>query len=229
MKNFRLLLGRCATALLLLVAQQALAGQIAGSAHDFSTQSWTGAVNGAGGQICVACHAPHNADISVTDAPLWSHQNTTTNFTFYSSATLKSTNPSLGGLSKLCMSCHDGTIAVDAFISGGTMRSGSTYISAANNLGTTLADDHPIGITYDTALVNLNKSLWSPTDANHQVTIGSGAQQDTGTIQAKMLYSNKLECSSCHDVHNTYTADGGAKLVKITQQGSQICLACHNK
>ena len=44
-----------------------------------------------------------------------------------------------------------------------------------------------------------------------------------------MLYGGKLECSSCHDVHNTFTADGGAMLVKVTQAGSAICLACHDK
>ncbi len=134
----------------------------------------------------------------------------------------------ISGLSKLCMSCHDGTIAIDSF--GGT--TGSTRITAAgykptSNIGTNLSDDHPVGIDYTTATATSDGSLHNP--SSKIITIGSGAQTKTGTIAATVLYNNKLECSSCHDVHNTFTTDAGAKLVKVSQTGSQICLACHNK
>jgi predicted CXXCH cytochrome family protein len=43
-----------------------------------------------------------------------------------------------------------------------------------------------------------------------------------------MLYTDQVECASCHDVHNTFTATTD-KLVKITRAGSAICLACHIK
>jgi len=43
-----------------------------------------------------------------------------------------------------------------------------------------------------------------------------------------------VECSSCHDVHNTFAVDKPANkpsnyLLKMTMAGSQLCLACHNK
>ena len=60
------------------------------------------------------------------------------------------------------------------------------------------------------------------------IAIGAGSQTKSGTIAAVMLYNNKLECSSCHDVHNTFTV-GTTGLLKVSQAGSQICLACHNK
>lgn len=202
---------------MLLTVAPAMAGTITGSAHDFTTKAWSG------GRICIACHTPHNADTTVTDAPLWNHKNSTQVYTLYSSATMNASplgQPS--GLSKLCLSCHDGTVAVDSF--GGT--TGTTMITTVNNVGTSLSNDHPIGFTYNTALATADGSLFDP--STKSVTIGSGGQVKTGTIAATMLYSGKLECSSCHDVHNTFTS-GTTNLLKVSNTGSAICLACHNK
>jgi predicted CXXCH cytochrome family protein len=205
-----------AAALLMLAAGPGVAGSITGSLHDFTTSAWSG------GRICVACHTPHKADTSITDAPLWNHKNSTQSYTLYTSTSLNATMGQPGSTSKLCLSCHDGTVAVDSF--GGA--TGTTMISAANNIGTTLADDHPIGFTYNTALATADGSLFDP--ATKTVTIGTGTQTKTGTIGAMMLYSGKMECSSCHDVHNTFTV-GTTGLTKMAQSGSQICFACHNK
>ncbi len=201
----------------LSVARFSAAGQITGSAHDFTANAWSG------GRICIACHAPHHTDTSVTDAPLWNHDVTTQSYTLYTSATLDATVGQPSGLSKLCLSCHDGTVAVDSF--GGV--TGTTSVSGTANLGVALNDDHPVGFTYDTALATTDGALHDPNSQN--VTIGSGGQTKSGTIDAVMLFNGKMECSSCHDVHNTFTDDGGAKLVRISQAGSAICLACHNK
>ena len=78
-----------------LLGSLACAGTITGSAHDFSTQSWSG------GRICVACHTPHKADTTITDAPLWNHANSTAVYTLYSSPTLNATISQPGGGSKL--------------------------------------------------------------------------------------------------------------------------------
>lgn len=120
----------------------------------------------------------------------------------------------------MCLSCHDGTVAVNSF--GGV--TGSTMISAESNLSTNLKKSHPIGFTYDAALVTANGSLHSTGDT---ATIGSGTQQKTGTITSLLLYGGKMECSSCHDVHNTFTA--GTALAKLDPSGSKDCLTCHKK
>jgi predicted CXXCH cytochrome family protein len=198
---------------------QATPGKIAGSAHDFSTAGWSN------GQICVVCHAPHNANTAVTDAPLWNHAVTTATFTPYSSPTLNATASNGGqpaGTSKLCLSCHDGTVAVDSY--GGT--TGLTLISGAERLGTNLSDDHPISIVYDAALATIDGGLYNPATTN--VTIGSGTRTRTGTIAALMLPGGSLQCASCHDVHNTYVA-GSSDLLKVASAGSALCLTCHNK
>lgn len=202
----------------LLCIPQAFGGTITGSAHDFSTSAWSG------GRICVACHTPHKADTSVSDAPLWNHTNSTATYTLYSSPTLNATVGQPGGGSKLCLSCHDGTVAINSF--GGV--TGTTMISSANNIGTNLKASHPVGFTYDTALATADGSLHDP--ASKTVTIGSGTQTRTGTVAAMLLYGGKMECDSCHDVHNTFTVGTkGSGLVKVDPAGSKVCLACHNK
>ena len=210
---------------LLIAATPALAGVIAGSAHDFSTGPSAG---WSGGRICVACHTPHNAMTTGSPASsvaLWNHTVSSASYTMYTSPTMKAGTGTAGASSKLCLSCHDGTVAVDSF--GG--RVGTINISSANNVGFDLSNDHPIGITYDTTTATANGSLFDP--AGHSVTIGTGTQTKTGSIATTLLYGGQLECSSCHDVHNTFTvgAPVGSGMVKIDPAGSKICLACHNK
>lgn len=194
----------------------ALAGTIANSAHDFSNKGWSG------GEICVACHTPHNSDTTVAEAPLWNHELTVATFTPYSRSTLDSTVGQPDGTSKLCLSCHDGTVALDSF--GGN--TGGSTIGGGKNLGTDLTDDHPISMTFDSALATADGSLFDP--STQTATIGTGTQSKTGTLAVVMLSAGKVQCTSCHDVHNTTTISG-TKLLKITDAGSALCLACHNK
>lgn len=204
--------GGLAATLLLAAAQSATAG-ITGSAHDFSANGWSG------GQICVACHAPHN-NTNTAGNVLWNHALTTSTFTLYSSPTMNASGAAVAGVSKLCLSCHDGTVAIDSF--GGT--TGVNFVGAEANLSTALTNDHPIGITYDAALVTSDgglKAITSPAN------IGAGGAK-VGTIDSNLLNAGKVECSSCHDVHNTYTAVT-ANLLKISNAGSGLCLTCHVK
>ncbi len=210
-----------------LLGTTAWAGTITGSAHDFSTTGW------AGGQICVACHTPHGGATSVTDAPLWNHTLTTATYTLYSTSTLNAgTLAQPSGVSKLCLSCHDGTVAVDSF--GGA--TGTTFMTGTKAVGAaaqgSLANDHPIGFVYNTALATADGALYDPTTRN--VTIGAGGDKTKpGTVATQMLFNGRLECASCHDVHNTFTANNGtgsgAPLLRVSKAGSAICLTCHNK
>ena len=194
---------------------------ITGSAHDFSTLPF------AGGQICLPCHTPHNA---VSDAaPLWNHELSVATYTLYSSPSMDATINQPTGSSKLCLSCHDGTVAVDSF--GG--QTGTIFISAFGadvDLTTDLSNDHPISFTYDAALATIDPGLFDPTATI--VTIGSGTFSRTGTISDVMLEGGtELQCQSCHSVHNDFVAGIAISdaLLKISIGGSELCLACHNK
>jgi predicted CXXCH cytochrome family protein len=193
---------------------------ITGSAHDFSASTPSG-------EICILCHTPHGADTTVTNAPLWNHEVTATaTFTPYdnTSATQDSTPGQPNGVSKLCLSCHDNTVAIDAF--GGaagdptdlvaTYDLGGTKTAGYANIGTDLSDDHPIGILYDSALVTADGGLNALATAT---TVG------TDTI-ADMLFSSMVECASCHDVHNAF---GNANLLYRSNANSELCLTCHAK
>lgn len=185
---------------------------IVGSKHDFSNSAWNTSV---GKQICIVCHTPHNASVDVTDAPLWNHATSSSTFDLYTSSTLNATMGQPDASSKLCLSCHDGTVAVENF---GTITSGTTYLTAGPLLGTDLKNDHPVSFTYDAALSAADPGLRNPTTAT-----GVG----TGTINATMLFSGKLQCASCHDVHNTSGFTSG--LLKKSNAASALCLTCHAK
>ncbi|MEN8179107.1 MAG: cytochrome c3 family protein [Pseudomonadota bacterium] len=205
----------------------ATAGTITGSAHDFTDAiGWQSGED----QICVFCHTPHNADITVSDAPLWNHALTqVTTYTLYNlSPTFDGvatiTQPE--GTSLLCLSCHDGTVAVDSF--GGT-NDGTYFLSGSKDIGEPTGDgllnDHPISFTYDEPLATLDGGLFDPTITD--VTIGAGTDEKTGKITDIMLFSGKLQCATCHDVHNKFT--DGDSLLRVTKVGSKLCLTCHDK
>jgi len=212
----RILLTGFSAVLFSLYSTLGSAGTIVGTKHDFSGSGWSG------GEICVACHTPHNADTTVAEAPLWNHALTGKTFVLYSSPTLDATVAQPDGSSKLCLSCHDGTVALDSF---GTT-TGTTFMSGSSAVGSDdLGNDHPISFTYDATLAGTDGALHDPTVGS--VTIGAGADSKSGTINQVMLLAGKLQCASCHDVHNKFT--NGPKLLRIANTGSNLCLTCHNK
>ena len=199
------------TIALLMLSQLTNAQTIVGSAHDFHLQSWN-----TSGEICKVCHTPHNADVSVLNAPLWNHQLSIATYTTYSSATMNAVVGQPDGSSKLCLSCHDGTVALENF---GGITTGTHTMTGASLVGTNLNNDHPVSFTYDAALAALDPGLWNP---NTQPS-GLG-----GTITANLLIGGKMQCSSCHDVHNSATGNLPSLLVK-SNAASALCLTCHNK
>ena len=194
------------------------AGTILDSRHNFTQFGWNDEQ-----EICIFCHTPHNADTTVLNVPLWNHELTQATYDLYDSPTFDgaATISQPGGVSILCLSCHDGTVAIDSY---GT-NPGTTFISGAALIGTDLSNDHPISFDYTTALALDDGSLHDPMSTT--VTIGEGDKTKVGTIAEVMLFADQLQCASCHDVHNTFTADD--PLLRITNVGSELCLTCHNK
>lgn len=185
-------------------------GQISGTAHDMSGAAWqpVGAVN----KVCGSCHTPHNAVSTLV--PLWSHATTAVAaYTTYTSVTMDATLGQPDASSKACLSCHDGTVAANNFVPNNL----TTYtISGAALVGTDLSNDHPISFTYDAALATADGGLYDPTTTNS----GLG-----GTIDADLLLGGKMQCASCHDVHD----DTFGKFQRMSNANSELCLTCHNK
>jgi predicted CXXCH cytochrome family protein len=187
----------------------AAAATITGTQHDLSAKGWGTT------ELCKFCHTPHLAQ-AVAGAPLWNHQTTVASYALYSSASFQgaSTQTQPGPTSKLCLSCHDGTVAVDSFATAGTLQSGTHFISSTNRVGSgnSLTSDHPIAFTYNAALVALDTHLVTPAATNY-----------VDAARTIPLFNGKLECATCHASHdNTY-----GKFLRIANAGSALCLKCH--
>ena len=164
---------------------------------------------------CVFCHTVHHAS-GVT--PLWNHSmSSVSNYVVYSSARLDSLNltiPQPNGASRLCLSCHDGTVALGNVSSGAAqiqMQNGVTVMPTgdANNLGTDLSSDHPISFVYDSAL------------AAKDLDVNDPAHLSTKAV--RMDSQNRLQCTACHDPHN----DQFGNFLVMDNTGSALCLVCH--
>lgn len=208
---------------LLLVSGSAMAG-VKDTKHNFSSAiASPNAFFYGTQQVCVFCHAVHNADPAYS--PLWNHEtNGSTPYTMYTSDTMdmvQSASPHEGSL--ICLSCHDGTIAVNSLNNvpgpagaglygspGGSGLDGSGRIATSSHafVGTDLTDDHPVGILYD-----------ANQDNNFHPKTGSSASYPDKLLD-QGLY---VECNSCHNPHdNTFT-----NFLTESNASSALCLRCH--
>ena len=107
-------------------------------------------------RICVFCHTPHNA---APDSPLWNRELEPQFYTVYASPTLRAgVLPQPFGPTKLCLSCHDGTIAMGAVLNpaGGIQMSGSDTLppGSLSDFGLDLSGHHPVSFSYNASLPN---------------------------------------------------------------------------
>lgn len=203
-----------------LLASPSLWAGITGSKHDFREAGGGYPLPGIT-DICSTCHVPHKPLMSV---PLWAH--TLSSATYY----LYNTNPSYtgpntaaydtspaplsGSMSRACLSCHDGTVAV-----AGTRyltRDSSAWILYDENAqrvggpgdpSTGLRGSHPIAVNYATVRAN------QPTEYS-----------DISTHPSVKLERNKVQCVTCHNAHFKFP-----NMLVMANTNSALCLTCHNK
>lgn len=215
---------------------------IEGSVHDLSTNSWNTRKG-----VCSPCHSAHNTDPAQT-APLWNHATTAASFTPYSSPSLNASVGQPSGVSLACLSCHDGTVAVNQSLGGSFTGGTAVMIDEGAKIGTDLHVTHPISFTYDAALAAADGGLEDPTtykigDPKTALTLSTppvpatwdGTSLTGKTIDQALLFDHKMQCASCHDVHKQEgSAPSSGILVRIsgndaTGRGSLICRTCHIK
>lgn len=160
-------------------------------------------------EICVFCHTPHRAR---TSAPLWNRLDSTASYIPYNSPTLKAQPGQPTGASKLCLSCHDGTIALGNVVSrlspidmtgGGVMPPGHTRI------GADLREDHPISFNYQTALNQSGDKLTAPA---------------TWDPRVKLDANSELQCTSCHNPHDNQWGN----FLVMANSNATLCRQCHS-
>ena len=107
--------------LTVVYAGQAAANEstgIVGSEHDLSGNTYDN------GEVCVYCHTPHGSNAGV-EAPLWNKPAYTATYTSYSSTTIDGDVLAVGSVSIACLTCHDGTQAMDAVVNAPGMGNGT--------------------------------------------------------------------------------------------------------
>lgn len=180
---------------------------VVGSKHDFSSRAWNTQA-----ALCGVCHVPHNgppenAGVSL----LWNPTLSLATYDLYTSGTLKGSITQPRASSKLCLGCHDGTVAIN--MSWG----GDEYVTGRAKVGTDLRDSHPISVKWQ-----------------HQTLSGGNSSICMNchftSIVVTPFYDGYVECASCHEPHNKAPLNpGGAFMLRLDNTGSQLCFICHDK
>ena len=199
-----------AAALLALCASGRADESIVNSKHDLSARG-PGPIRAIDeDRICVFCHTPHNA---APQTPLWNRENPRTHYRIYESSTLDARVDQPSGPSKMCLSCHDGSMALGNVLSRAEsdpiVMTARTIPPGTTDLTNDLSDDHPIGFRYDRALANVDSQIRPPEVVSRKLSLG---------------VHNEVHCTTCHDPHNNEFGD----FLRITDRRSAICVTCHD-
>ncbi|MFH7319596.1 hypothetical protein ACHHRT_03170 [Desulfurivibrio sp. D14AmB] len=262
---------------------------IVGSAHDFTDNfgDWSPSVGtdytntyaqeaGDGGwnyrgEICRVCHAPHDKgrtawkdwanDEGIDGGLLWNHALSDTSvYAMYTSDSLEGQIAGqVIGKSKLCLSCHDGTVALNAF--DGQQTNTYTFTADDNSTGTFiqgvksgftigpgragsdndfLMGTHPISVAYAEGMFAQNPKVGRAGGLHvpEGKTFGNLVEMTGAPTVDMVLEAGMVQCHSCHDVHDSAGINAIGTRLNRAGQGlaanrgadpSGLCLSCHNK
>lgn len=217
--------------MIMTLAVAAFGQTVVGSKHDLRATGG-GTPTGTGlNEVCVVCHTPHQASTAAGQDPLWNRGlSANASYGVYASTTLNAVPTDVGGApigtaptTNLCLSCHDGTVSVlsmlnppnsgtptVATLAGRITAAGLLDPASTANIGTSLANDHPVNFTYNTALASADGGLKDPS---------------TTPAVAALLSTNTVQCTSCHDVHNPTNTP----FLVMSNSASALCTTCHTK
>jgi hypothetical protein len=255
MKKITMLLALGATMALMPSVSKAT---IIGGTHDFTANgnarfAWGGAtVTNADGTAnasayynnpCQVCHIPHKAPAFATmNAPLWNHaKSLNASYVTYDaggSTTFNQALKSTLGSSVACLSCHDGSVAINQSYGKtspgkyGTATNAASYaptfavetatvtagdFASASGAGPYLSRNdmthmHPIGVLYDASIDQTLKPVTA------------------GSTLSRMIKNGKVECASCHDIHGAIgNSDTVSHSLIVDLEAGALCTTCHTQ
>jgi len=112
---------------------------------------------------------------------------------------IPNTNPWSISSSKLCMSCHDGIIAIG--------------VSHQETLKISLESSHPISVEYPEGKLGIK-------DKNSKIYDWNNA-----SVVSDILVNDKIECISCHSPHSK----SHKHYLRSENRRSKLCFGCHSK
>jgi hypothetical protein len=176
-------------------------------------------------EICVFCHVPHNA---LAPRPLWGH--TLSSVPQYDVPTMARGSaaerpaPQPDGASRLCLSCHDGTVALGDV--GGTrgpiQMVGPQRLGRGQRgyIGTDLSGSHPISFVVpdgDPTPLSGDRDMGLKPLA---VIVNDG--------QVQLDHQGKMQCTTCHDPHrDRFYIPGVVPRFWVKASVEEVCLTCH--
>lgn len=226
------------TVLFAASAGEAATFPLTGTKHDLSsagTGSYKAKTPALGGttEKCIFCHTPHSANM---DAPLWNRATNLESYVTYTSDVLgvlgypTAEDPNTGpgsvahAKTRICLSCHDGTIALGSVVNMPNTMAGSEILmdgnarivsAAAGYIGIQMQDDHPVAIKHDQGR---DPELISGTS-------GGGVRLYKTAGGVENADGNYVECTSCHEPHNNQYGN----FLVAPNTGSELCKKCHTK
>lgn len=164
-------------------------------------------LSGPGRDYCVLCHIPQAARGG--EVPAWGQysRDDLMNFRLFSQGGRRDDRLGRGSASLLCLTCHDGVIAPDS--------SGAGLGGYAGQRADTLARGHPMSVGFDAGRRFASRQVSGRRPAQH-----SG----TRFTSDELLVAGKVECVSCHDVHQ---AEAPRYMLREQAAASELCLGCH--
>lgn len=191
-------------------------GSVFESRHNLSASSQGDIKSSTETRVCIFCHSSHDAS---PEGPLWNHETTAPGkFKTYDRSTLSAQPNQPNGSTKLCLSCHDGTIAVGALkglaepIQMQSVGSeGEIPLQRASHIGTDLSGTHPVSISFNqSSALSTTHLRWPPVDPDGDVGVDANGQ---------------VQCTSCHDPHDDSKSEKYPFWNKATY--SEVCEVCH--
>mgnify|MGYP001602495237 CR=1 FL=1 len=185
--------------------------------------------------ICVFCHTPHS---SSSAGPLWNHSTSSANYSVrslpsgsYEGDTWRVTQAGQpDGSSKLCLGCHDGTIALGLLVNtpgsevnpvgmtqtympcgpGNYSCLGTNFVTGGKHLdGPASSGDHLVSMEYNAALANELTTVKCPSGDTTQTLKWPLPAGPVKLYDTKHKYPppddtgtyKGVQCRSCHDPH----------------------------
>ena len=211
--------------------------------------------------VCVFCHTPHGGSTTAA-VPLWNRTlNDPANFTTYASlnsATIEGATAPVGSVSIACLSCHDGTQAMDVVLNepgsglddatySAGVWTGSPNPTGAALIGEDLSNDHPIGIQYGGGGVTATNLSGNDPDFNATQTQDlngtqvwwvdvTGGTAGTREKTDMLLYTRSvagIDAGALQPFVECASCHDphteNALFLRTANTGSAVCLACHSK